>query len=124
MKLFDLGLQAALLLAYVAISPLIFSVIYPATGDVSLIWIWVVMVAGITSLISITLNVLINLIIAPEKTYKFKVVIPLLLSSTLCFYIGETSSQEMTGAFLSGNSMLLLTLHLVYVFIFINKIEG
>ena len=124
MKLFDFGLQAALLLAYVVLSPLVFGLIYPATGDVSLIWTWVVMVAGVTSLTSIVLNILINLIIAPEKTYKFKVAIPLLLSSTLCFFIGETSSQVMTGAFLSGNSMLLLTLHLVYVFIFMNKIES
>ena len=122
MKRFDFGLQSAVLLAYVIISPLLFGILYPTTGDVSLIWIWVVIITGITGIISLVLFTLLNLVVKPEETYKFKGILPILLSSLLSTVIGEAPSKEIAEVFFVANASLLLGLYFAYTLVFLNKI--
>ena len=93
MKIVDFWLQVLTLIVYIVISPILFGMLYPTTGDVALIWIWVVVVTGTTAFLSIIIFSILNVFVLPEKTYKIKGFIPLALSSFLMYNLraGEIS---------------------------------
>ncbi len=76
--------------------------------------IWVVVVTGTTSFVSIIVFIILNVFVSPEKTYKIKGLIPLALSTFFMYNLGETSSDEMEHMFELGNSSLLVVLYIVY----------
>ncbi len=88
MKIVDFWLQVLTLIVYIVVSPILFGMLYPTSGDVALIWIWVVVVTGITSFVSIIIFSILNVFVLPEKTYKIKGLIPLALSSFLMYNLG------------------------------------
>jgi len=88
MKIVDFWLQVLTLIIYIEVSPILFGMLYPTSGDVALIWIWVVVVTGITSFVSIFIFSILNVFVLPEKTYKIKGLIPLALSSFLMYNLG------------------------------------
>jgi len=124
MKIVDFWLQVLTLIVYIVVSPILFGMLYPTTGDVALIWIWVVVVTGTTAFFSIIFSSILNVFVSPEKTYKIKGLIPLALSSFLMYNLGETPNDEMELMFLLGNSGLLVVLYIVYGILFFRKIRS
>ena len=124
MKIFDFWFQALILIAYVIISPFLFGILYPTTGDVALIWIWVVVVTGIAATVSMIVSGILNVFVAPEKTYKIKGIIPLALSSFLMYNIGSRPNNEMEIMFLLGNIFLLVTLYSLYGIVYFKRIKS
>jgi len=122
--LFDFCLQAITLLTYVIISPFLFDLFYPTTGDVSLIWIWVIVVTGITSIASLIIFVLLNIFVSPEKTYKFKGITPLLISLILMYNIGSYPNKNMEVSFLLENIILIVSLYFINGFMFFKRIKS
>ena len=86
--------------------------------------IWVVVVTGTTSFVSIIVFIILNVFVSPEKTYKIKGLIPLALSSFLMYNLGETPNDEMELMFLLGNSGLLVVLYIAYGILFFRKIRS
>lgn len=123
MRRFDFIFQLGLLIIYVALSPILFSILYPTTGDQSLIWIWVVVTSGITSIISLLIFTLLNLLFDPRKLYWTKGIFPLVLSSFLAFRIGSGLNEDNKAAFLLGNFVILVVLYGIYGLVFHKKIK-
>ena len=124
MRIVDFWLQVLTLIVYIVVSPILFGILYPTSGDVALIWIWVVVVTGITSFVSIIVFSILNVFVSPEKTYKIKVLIPLALSTFFMYNLGETPNDKMELMFALGNSGLLVVLYIVYGILFFKKIRS
>jgi len=124
MKLFDFWLQFFTLITYIVISPFVFGLLFPTTGDVLLIWIWVVVVAGITSILSMITFIILNVFVDPARTYKMKGLIPLGFSSILMYNIGSELSDEMEVNFIYGNIFLLVTVYVINGIVFFKKFKS
>ena len=123
MKLYDAIAQFITLLVYVGISPFLFGVIYPTTGDVSMIWIWVVVVTGMTAGLSYVYLVMQNFFLPPERTYWAKGLVPLMLSSFLAFKLGEIQEEDIRTTFLIMNAFILVGLYFLYAQLFARKMR-
>ena len=124
MKRFDFYLQAVTLMLYVVLCPLLFGQLHGGSGDQRLIWMWVVLVTGISSLISLALFILLNFFVDFEKTYKYKVLLPLALSSFLMYNISSHLPVEKEIKFILANTLLLLVLYFANGIVISRKIRS
>ena len=118
----DFALHTFIFFLYVMISPLLYGVVYPSTGDQAMIWIWVVMINLIASAVSLGVFIVLNFITSPDSTYKYKGIITLVCSSLLSFILGQPP-EEVRIAFLLMNAGILILLYLLYIKVYKLKIE-
>lgn len=124
MKKFDFLLQSLTLLVYIVVSPFLFGILYPTTGDQALIWIWVVVVTGMASISSLVIFVFLNVFVVPEKTYKIKGLVTIALSTILMYNLGNRPNSKMEMTFLFGNIFLLAVLYCINGIVFFNRIKS
>lgn len=124
MKKFDFLLQSLTLVVYIAVSPALFGILYPTTGDQALIWIWVVGVTGMTSIAALVIFVFLNVFVVPEKTYKIKGLVTIALSTILMYNLGNRPNSKMEMTFLFGNIFLLAVLYCINGIVFFNRIKS